>query len=184
MTLYIAQLFLFCAAISVAVAIAYSRDLLVIAIFSSVFSLLLASIFVALDAVDVAFTEAAVGAGISTLLMLATISLTTREVNATPRRAHFLASAICVIVGAAILYGIMDMPRFGDPSAPAQMHVAPDYIAHAPQDMDVPNVVTAVLASYRGHDTLGETIVIFTGFVGVMFLLGGFMRSSRRVEKK
>jgi multicomponent Na+:H+ antiporter subunit B len=32
-------------------------------------------------------------------------------------------------------------------------------------------VVTAVLASYRGFDTLGETVVIFTAGVGVIALL-------------
>ena len=31
----------------------------------------------------------------------------------------------------------------------------------------MPNVVTAVLASYRGYDTLGETTVVFTAGAGV-----------------
>ena len=37
----------------------------------------------------------------------------------------------------------------------------------------MPNVVTSVLASYRGYDTLGEVTVIFTAAVAVMMLLGG-----------
>ena len=35
----------------------------------------------------------------------------------------------------------------------------------------MPNVVTAVLASYRGYDTLGETTVVFTAGAGVIALL-------------
>jgi multicomponent Na+:H+ antiporter subunit B len=46
----------------------------------------------------------------------------------------------------------------------------------------VPNLVTAVLASYRGFDTLGEVTVIFTAGVGVMLLLG--RGSGRRRDDK
>ena len=40
----------------------------------------------------------------------------------------------------------------------------------------VPNVVTSVLADYRGYDTLGETTVIFTAGIGVLLLLKGRRR--------
>jgi len=43
----------------------------------------------------------------------------------------------------------------------------------------VPNVVTAVLASYRGYDTLGEVTVVFTAGVGVLLLLRGRTRRRR-----
>ena len=45
-------------------------------------------------------------------------------------------------------------------------------------EIDMPNVVTAVLASYRGYDTLGETVVIFTAAVGVLLLLRGRRRKT------
>ncbi|MEA1999943.1 MAG: hydrogen gas-evolving membrane-bound hydrogenase subunit E [Euryarchaeota archaeon] len=41
----------------------------------------------------------------------------------------------------------------------------------------VPNMVTYILADYRGYDTLGETTVIFTAGVAVLLLL-------RRKEKR
>ena len=62
--------------------------------------------------------------------------------------------------------------RFGDPAAPVHHHVAPRYIEDSPTEVGVPNMVTSVLASYRGFDTLGETVVVFTAGVGVLALLG------------
>lgn len=63
------------------------------------------------------------------------------------------------------------MPRLGDPEAPVHTHVAPWYLEETPRLIGVPNVVTAVLASFRGYDTLGELFVIFTAGIGVLFLL-------------
>ena len=87
---------------------------------------------------------------------------------------------VCV-TGGALIYGTVDIPDFGDPQAPAQQHVAPRYINEGMKDTGVPNLVTAVLASYRGFDTLGEVTVIFTAGIGVLLLLGG--RRKRDQEK-
>ena len=62
------------------------------------------------------------------------------------------------------------MPHFGDPQAVHQ-HVGPHYIGVSPTQIGVPNMVTSVLASYRGYDTLGETAVIFTACMAVLLLL-------------
>ena len=78
-----------------------------------------------------------------------------------------------LITGAALLYGTLDMPRFGDADAPIHRHVAPRYIRDSGTEIGVPNIVTSVLASYRGFDTLGEVTVIFTAGIGVLLLLGG-----------
>jgi len=72
-----------------------------------------------------------------------------------------------------LIYGTLDMPRFGDPQAPPHQHVAPHYIAHTMDETRVPNFVTAVLASYRGYDTLFETAVIYTAGLGLILLLRG-----------
>ena len=75
-----------------------------------------------------------------------------------------------------MLYGTRDLPVWGDPAAPIHQHVAPEYVKGAEHDIHMPNIVTAVLASYRGYDTFGETVVIFTAGVGVMLLLTGRVR--------
>ena len=154
-----------------ALAIVRLKNLFAIAMLSGIYSLLSAGLFVVLDAVDVAFTEAAVGAGITTVLMLSTLALTASQEKGKGR--HTLVPLIVVaLTGAALIYGTLDMPRYGDPLAPIHQHVAPRYLQETPTEIGVPNVVTAVLASYRGYDTLGEVTVIFTAGVGVMLLLG------------
>ena len=86
-------------------------------------------------------------------------------------------------VGGLLIYGTLDLPGFGDPQAPAQQHVAPHYLAHGEAETGVPNIVTAVLASYRGFDTLGEVTVIFTAGIGVLLMLG-IARRRRRASAR
>lgn len=161
-----------------AVAIVRMTNLFAIIMLFGIFSLLSAGLFVVMDAPDVAFTEAAVGAGISTVLMLATLALTKNQ-GETPyaeaAQAHrpWLPLLVVGITGAALVYGTWDIPGFGDPNAPAQTHVARYYIENTAADTGVPNMVTAVLASYRGFDTLGEVAVVFTAAVAVLLLIGG-----------
>ena len=153
----------------VGIAIVQLRSLFAVVMLSGIYSLLMASTFVLLDAVDVAFTEAAVGAGISTVLMLGTLAVTSSR-EKIPVRTSVVPLAVVVATGALLLYGVSDLPAFGDPQAPINTHVVPRYLAES-EDFDIPNVVTNVLASYRGYDTVGEVTVIFTAGVGVMLLL-------------
>lgn len=172
---------LFAMLVSTAIAIVFMTRLFAVVMLSGVFSLLSALLFVTLDAVDVAFTEAAVGAGISTVLMLGTIALTSRG-ELKSARPQIVPLAIVAATGAMLIYGTLDMPNFGDPEAPAQVHVGPDYIGRTPDDIGVPNIVTAILASYRGFDTLGETAVVFTAGIGVLALISGLSLPGRREE--
>jgi len=160
------------------VAIVRMTNLFAIVMLYGIFSLLSAGLFVVMDAPDVAFTEAAVGAGISTVLMLATLALVKRPQKpyyAEAPQAHrpWLPLIVVAITGSALVYGTWDIPGFGAPDAPAQTHVARYYIENALQETGVPNVVTAVLASYRGFDTLGEVTVVYTAAVAVLLLIGG-----------
>lgn len=161
-----------------AIAILRMTNLFAIVMLYGIFSLLSAGLFVIMDAPDVAFTEAAVGAGISTVLMLATLTLVKRPqrpfYGESPRQhLAWLPLIVVVITGSALVYGTRDIPGFGNPDAPDQTHVARYYLENAMTDTGVPNVVTAVLASYRGFDTLGEVVVIFTAAVAVLLLIGG-----------
>lgn len=162
------------------VAIARLHNLFAVVMLTGIFSLLGAAAYVVLDAVDVAFTEAAVGAGVSTVLMLGTLALTTSEEKPTPQRNVLAALAVVFITGAVLIYGTMDMPHYGDPNAPIHHHVAPRYLLDSAKEVGMPNVVTSVLASYRGYDTLGETFVIFTAAAGVLAILGRERRRRRR----
>ena len=78
---------------------------------------------------------------------------------------------IVIVTGALLMYATIDMPAFGDPDAPPNLHVTPRYLERGEEETGVSNIVTAVLASYRGYDTLGETTVIFTAGMAVVLLL-------------
>ena len=167
-----------------AIAIIRMRNLFVIIMLFGLFSLHSAGLFVVMDAGDVAFTEAAVGAGISTVLMLGTLALTKNHEEKRPAHHARLPLLVVLVTGAALVYGTYEIPAFGDPDSPAQTHVAPYYIAHSLEHTTAPNIVTSVLASYRGYDTLGEVTVIFTAGIGVMLLIGGRLMRKHKTRNK
>ena len=184
MTGLMANICLLALLVVIVVMVMRTHRLFAVVVLSGAYSLICAVIFVNLDAVDVAFTEAAVGAGISTVLFLAAMAVLPGT-EKQPPRAHTLTSnlaglVIVVIVGGLLMLAAFDLPAVGDPNAPAQIHVAPRYLVESDEVLHIPNVVTTVLASYRGFDTLGETIVVFTAGLGVFLLLCGATQTARR----
>lgn len=159
------------------------RNLFGLVVLSSAYSFIMATLLIAMDAVDVGMTEAAVGAGVSTVLLLSALHLARTE-EAPGRIFQPVAAALALVTGAALIYGTWGLPGYGDPTNPTHQHVAPYYIEKTPEEMGMPNVVTAVLASYRGYDTLGETTVIFAAGLGVMILLRGRRRDTGRDGKR
>jgi multicomponent Na+:H+ antiporter subunit B len=163
---------------AVTLVITVQRNLFAVVILLGIYSFLMATVLVALDAVDVAMTEASVGAGISTVLMLSALHLS-KGVEIKPLHKPLLPLLVAVATGAALVYGTLGLPAFSDPDAPIHQHVVPRYLNDGLRETGVPNIVTAVLASYRGYDTLGETTVVFTAGIGVIALL---RRARRRKQ--
>lgn len=165
--------------VGTAVMIVATRNLLAVIVLLSLFSAVMSVIFAALGATDVAFTEAVVGAGVSTALLMAL----PRRVGAlrwpavadghVRRRPVWPAAFVAGAVGAVMVHAMHWMPPFGDPSAPAHLHVSAYYTAHARTDMNTPNFVTAILGDYRSFDTLIETAVVVTGAVACLLVLRG-----------
>lgn len=163
------------------------RNLVAVVMLMGIYSFLSAALFVVLDAVDVAFTEVAVGAGVSTILALGTVALVgTRQKR--HAKSPLIPLLIVLVTGGMLVYGTYDLPRWGQPDNPVHGHVAPEYLAdHVPLageegevlEVHIPNIVTTVLASYRGYDTLGETTVVFAAMVGVLTLFVGSRRPRR-----
>jgi multicomponent Na+:H+ antiporter subunit B len=151
-------------------ALIVQRNLFSVVVLAGIYSFLMATVLVALDAVDVAMTEASVGAGISTVLLLGALYLCGGE-EAKPLSRPWLPLVVTLVIVGALVYGTLGLPAFSDPQAPFHTHVVPRYLQQGPVETGVPNVVTAVLASYRGYDTLGEVIVVFTGGIGIIALL-------------
>lgn len=161
----------------VAIAIARLRSLFAIVMLSGVYSLVSACWYILVDAVDVGFTEAAVGAGMSTAVLLGAMLLTVRTVKPEKPFSRIGPFLVCLAAGIMLIYATIDLPPLGDPTSPANSGVGLTYLKVNWYDTGVPNVVTSVLASYRGFDTLGETAVVFTAGLAVALLLGFGERS-------
>lgn len=159
------------------------RNLFGVVMLGGIYSFLSAALFMVMDAADVAFTEAAVGAGISTVLALGTLALVGSE-ERRPTHRPILPLVVVTITGAALIYGTLDMPPFLEPDNPIHQHVAPRYLEQVSEEVDIPNVVSAVLATYRGYDTMGETTVVFTAAAGVMLLLSNLRRRRREGDEE
>ena len=89
-----------------------------------------------------------------------------------PQKRPVVALIVVSLTGLLLIYGISDIPPFGSPDNPVHTYLSPRYVAVSPTEIGVPNMVTSVLASYRGFDTLGEVTVIFTACIGVLLMLG------------
>ena len=181
MTGVMIDIFLVTSMAVIAVLVLRTRRLFAAIVMSGAYSLISAAMFVNLDAVDVAFTEAAVGAGISTILFLAAMARLPAE-EKIPDKNIIAPLVMVTIVGILLMIAAINLPPFGFAETPVHTHVGPRYLEESYSDLHIPNVVTTVLASYRGFDTLGETIVIFTAGLGVMLILTG-KTLSRRPKK-
>ncbi|QXK91839.1 DUF4040 domain-containing protein [Neoehrlichia mikurensis] len=138
-----------------------------------IFSLIMTVLYLILDAPDVAITEASVGAGLSTVLMLYALSLIKVQIainnNCIVKLFIAVICSVCMLL--SLLYAINDLPEFGSFYSAANQNVVPYYMQNTNKYMGIPNVVTAILASFRGYDTLCETIVVFTAALCVFLLL-------------
>ena len=146
------------------------RNLFSVVVLSTIYSFLMATLLLIFDAVDVALTEAAVGAGVSTVLML-TVIYYTKTTEEEPKHRSIIPIMVCLAIGGLLIYGTYGLPPFGASDTPLHNHVSAQYLQRSIPETGVPNVVTSVLASYRGFDTLGEVIVVFTAAIGVISLL-------------
>ena len=155
-----------------ALAVIHSRNLFAAIMLSGIYSLLMAVSFTLLDAIDVALTEAAVGAGVSTVLSLGALALITDREKSRPDRRLGLAMVTLITASSAMIFVITDAPVVGDPNAPVQQHLRDFYFDKTEHLIHIPNVVTALLGAYRGYDTFGETTVVLTAALGVLLLLG------------
>jgi multicomponent Na+:H+ antiporter subunit B len=158
--------------LAVVVGIIATRSLIGAVLLMSLYSLISATWLLVMDAADVAFTEAVVGAGASTVILLGALLLTRARTVPAPR-VQLIAPFIAVLLaGGLLIYASFDLPMLGDPASPANAHVGRAYMERVDEDVGTPNVVTAVLSSYRGLDTLGETAVVFAAGLAVALLLG------------
>lgn len=153
----------------VTICIVFSRNLVTSAILMYAFSSLIALIYLVMNVPDVAITEASVGAGLSTVFMFAALSLIKNHKTSSSHSPVMFTLVLFLAI--CLSYFMCKLPSFGDSDAPIHQHIAPYYIETIEKDIDIPNVVTAILASFRGYDTFGETIVVFTAALCISLIL-------------
>ena len=175
--------FLVSVMLGIGIALLRTRTVIFTVVLTSAYSLIAALMFITLDAVDVAFTEASVGAGISTILFLAAMAYLPKEEEEN-LNSQILPALSCMALCGILIWCSYDLPEIGLLSSPIHQHIVPDYILGTRDDIDIPNIVTAVLASYRGYDTFGETIVVFTAGVAVLALLKNNTKASKQNNNK
>ena len=149
-----------------------ARDLLAAVALLAAYSLFAALLFAGLQALDVALVEAALGAGLTGVMLIAAILLTTRRAEhvAHPSTRTFVPAAVIAFV-AVMMFASTGLPDRGDPDSPAQQGVSRAYLEGSMPQTQTPNVVTAILADYRSMDTLGETLVILTAALAAALIL-------------
>lgn len=148
------------------------KDLISAVFILGSYSFALALVWALLGAVDVAFVEAVVGAGLATVFFLLTLfraSVKDTQIRRPP--VPLVAIVGLPLLAILLLYGAGDLPAFGDPTSPASTHVSPTYLENSISETRTPNVVTSVLMDYRALDTLVETIVIFTAGIACALIL-------------
>jgi multicomponent Na+:H+ antiporter subunit B len=157
-----------------ALATAVLRDVLGAIIAFATYSLGIAVVWVVLQAPDVALTEAAVGAGVTTVLFLLTIAKTVRPSGERVfERLDVPALGVSVLLVGVLLTTLGALPEIGSPdTAVLTSEVTNYYLENAYKEAGVKNAVTAVLAAYRGFDTLGEAVVVYSAGVGLLVVLG------------
>ena len=148
------------------------KDLISSVLILGSYSFFLAVVWAWLGAVDVAFVESVVGAGLATVFFLLTLFGTASKDTSIRHHAPPWTVLIALpLLGFLLLYAAEDLPKFGDPASPASVHVSPVYLTNSVRDTHTPNVVTSVLMDYRALDTLIETVVIFTAGIACALLL-------------
>jgi multicomponent Na+:H+ antiporter subunit B len=155
-----------------ALALIWVRNLFAVVMLLSVYSALLAVIFAVMGSVDVAFMEAVVGTSMSTIFFMGLMWwVNPDELSLHSGRRRLLAILPAAGFGGILLYGVNALPVYGDPTAPAHVHVSPVYAAGSMTDMATPNVVAAVLADYRSFDTMIESAVVVAAVLGCLLVL-------------
>jgi multicomponent Na+:H+ antiporter subunit B len=147
------------------------RSLVVTVSVLAAFSLFVALLFAGMGAPDVAFVEAVLGSAFVGILLLVAVLATGDEPRRRDRRALLFGAPLVVAFAGLMLYASVDLPDRGDPTAPAHVGPAAEYVERSLDDSETPNIVTAVLADYRSLDTLGETLVVFTAALAAALVL-------------
>ena len=148
-----------------------SRNLIESIIILSVFSLFIGLCYLFMDAPDVAMTETALGACLSTCVLLNVAKIVGEDSGKLNKLNTLFAIILCSFFVVTLTCIRLDLPSFGTQNSEVQTHLTKYYLENTRTDIAIPSYVAAILASYRGYDTLGETIVILIAGLAVLVIV-------------
>ena len=168
-----------------AIILIFTVDYMKSTIIVALTSVLAATTYLVMLAPDVALTEAAVGACASTCIVLVCIKYLSSEQDSIfiKKKSLILNGLLCSFMLIILCYFSTELHQYGDRSAIVKDGMSNYYISHIEKDIGMKSLVTAILASYRGMDTLCETLVIFTAGISVIFILG-YLISDKKISKR
>lgn len=174
---------LFLILVGTALAVFFTKKNLTAIIIFTAYSLIMSLIWIIIKSPDLAITEAAVGAGITSLLFYVTLSsvdelkefehmgFEKREDKKNSKTFNIIGIGITVIIVALLLVNVSFLPPYGDIHNPSVNEVFNRYVESGVEETGAINLVAAVILDYRAFDTFGEAVMIFTALITVMMLL-------------
>jgi multicomponent Na+:H+ antiporter subunit B len=148
-----------------------TKSLIESIIIMSIFSVFVSICYLFMDAPDVSMTETALGACLSTCVLLNVVKIVGDDIGDSSKIKTILSGILCIIFIATLSWASLDLPEFGFNDSPLQTHLTEYYVKNTKHEIAIPSMVAAILASYRGYDTLGETAVILIAGLGVLLIM-------------
>lgn len=169
-----------------ALAVAFTKKNLTAIIIYTTFSLIMSILWIVIKAPDLAITEAAVGAGITSILMYVVLR-NIKEIDffeGNPKKENvktvknkgnilYKVTSILLSVGiiAILLITVSHLPTQGSADVPAVNEVFTRYVQDSVEETGALNTVASVILDYRAFDTFGEASMLFTATIAVVALI-------------
>ena len=169
-----------------ALAVAFTKKNLTAIIIYTTFSLIMSILWIVIKAPDLAITEAAVGAGITSILMYVVLR-NIKEIDffeGNPKKENvktvknkgnilYKVTSILLSVGiiAILLVTVSYLPTQGSADVPAVNEVFTRYVQDSVEETGALNTVASVILDYRAFDTFGEASMLFTATIAVVALI-------------
>lgn len=171
-----------------AISVSFSKNLLNSVLIFMGYSVVMSVVWMIIESPDLAITEAAVGAGITSVLFFVTLNRIHSMFKNTkdkkenpdeelPQVKRFKVLYVTVAVVFTVFFSVLlvltvsSSPRIGDVNNPANNEVAERYIEEGLEETGATNIVAGMILDYRAFDTLGESHVLFVATITVTVLL-------------
>jgi multicomponent Na+:H+ antiporter subunit B len=160
--------------------IVYAQDLLKTSILSGLFSVFITLFYILSEAPDVAITEAVVNASLSTIFTIFSIAIVDKHILHANHQfdlvnfntyVFMVIASIGFAVSLSFIFSTVSKIETSSIYTVGELTTYAAYKKNIIADFDIPNLVTAILAGYRGIDTLFETVVICLAATGVNYIL-------------